>query len=91
MDASCILLCLLMQTYWDLNIEHVMNGLSNCGRLQRYINDNFVTAISKQLDSKQLDAFFDAKDLTEQKKLFSELPLQNIKKIIRYGNGCNVA
>ena len=73
-----------MQTYWDLNIEHVMNGLSDCGRLQRYMKEHFAAVISKQVDSKELDAFFDAKNLTEQRKLFSALPLQNIKKIMRY-------
>lgn len=60
-----------------------MNGLSQCGRLQKYLNDTCVIPVSEAVSPAILNEFLDAQDLSKQRKLFDELPLQKIKLIIR--------
>ena len=61
-----------------------MNGLSECGRLQRYINEHVVIPISRIVNSSLLKEFLEAKDLNEQRRLFDQLPLEEMKTILRW-------
>lgn len=64
-------------------MDFIMNGLSGCGRLQQFINKHSVIPISKIVSSATLEEFFNADNLTEQRKCFDALPLQKIKSILR--------
>lgn len=71
------------RVYWASHAHLVMNGLSQCGRLQKYLNDTCVIPVSEAVSPAILNEFLDAQDLSKQRKLFDELPLQKIKLIIR--------
>ncbi len=60
-----------------------MDGVSSCGRFQKYIFDQLVLRISEVVDPLKFNAFFEANDLDEQRKLFLLLPLKDIKAVLR--------
>ena len=60
------------------------DGLNSSGRLQKYIMKWFVIPFTKVVDPETLMKFFEAKNLEEQRLLFKQLPLQEIKEAFRY-------
>lgn len=60
-----------------------MNGLSECGRFQSYLKEHAAIPISRIVNSSLLKGFLEAKDLNEQRRLFDQLPLEEIKGILR--------
>ena len=71
---------LISQEFWDSRKEVISSGVSECGRLDRYLrkmNDQLYKHFSMEL----MDKFFSAQDLTEQNTAFEQLPMEEMKKI----------
>ena len=69
-----------MQEFWDGHKEIIQDGMSEQGRLERYLrkmNDKLYQCF----DIKLMDTFFSARDLTEQKAAFEQFPMEEMKKI----------
>lgn len=60
-----------------------MNGLSSCGRLQKYVLEQFTHRLSQCVDSAKLDEFFESTDIDVQRKCFLQFPLDKIKVVIQ--------
>ena len=59
-------------------------GLSDYGRLQKYLNEHLAKKIQKVVPQHLLKEFLGANNLTEQKRLFQQFPLKEINAILRY-------
>jgi hypothetical protein len=64
-------------------MQLVTSGLSDCGRLQQFFKKHGVLPISELVSAATLDRLLDAGNLTEQRKCFDALPLQELKNILR--------
>ena len=59
------------------------DGLGWCGIFQRDILRAVVIPITQTIKPEKLINFFEARNLDEQRKCFMELPVEEIKEIIR--------
>ena len=69
-----------MQEFWDSHQDVIKDGMSEQGRLQRWIR-KIRDVLYKSIDADQVDKFLTAKSLTEQNALFEQLPLDKLKEI----------
>ena len=54
--------------------------MSELGRLQRY-SQKMRDVLYQSIDASQVDCFFNAKSLAEQKALFEQLPMDKLREV----------
>ena len=69
--------------YWRENTTLLKEGLKDCGHFQKFVDSQVVSTIKEVVLPQELKRFLSANDIEEQKLLFTMLPLNEIRNIIK--------
>ena len=72
-----------LQELWNSRSDILEVGLCNSGRLDNYVTVYHSEHLVKVVSNEQIDKFFTAQSLEEQKTQFQQLPLDKMEKLHR--------
>ena len=70
------------QEFWHSNLSVIESGIANEGRLEKYFKVFNEKYLPKVVSSELLDAFFESQTLEEQRKVFHQFPLKELKDLV---------
>ncbi|XP_011405611.1 PREDICTED: uncharacterized protein LOC105313683 [Amphimedon queenslandica] len=70
------------QEFWDSNLSVIESGIANEGTLEKYLKVFNEKHLPKVVSSELLDAFFESQSIEEQRKVFNQFPLKELKDLI---------
>lgn len=74
--------CTCLQEHWDLHCDSLKSDGSWCGIFEKYILELSTEHLPKVVTSEQIDALFSAKSVEEQRRVFEQMPRDQLKEAL---------